>query len=164
MSFGAAFFENLPWGWLESFFDRDREGEKPVPFSPEVESFLTDTITFEDRQGIALYLVVKRIELLETPIDQQYTFDFEISLVPPPPGYAPRRARWQPSEIETTVYRYGERASSSTLYGYVFSSLNSLEQNKENLREFVLAQREREDEMEVRYESNDEGDSTRPSM
>jgi hypothetical protein len=163
MSFGAGFFDHLHWGWLEFFLSWGRKGEKPIPFSPEVESFLTNTIQFEDCRGTALYLLVKRIELMETPLDQQYTFDFEISPVPPPPDYAPRTTRWQPSEIETTVYRYGEQAPSTILYGYVFSSLNSLEQNKGDLREFVLAQRERHDEMEVKYESNDEDASTQSS-
>jgi hypothetical protein len=158
MAFDANSFHFLPWGWLDWLFGPGTGKDEPVRFTDDVLHFLTQPISYRFRDQAYIYIIIKCIELLETTYDQQYSFDFIISSDPPASNYNPQVRKRTPSEVVSTTVPYGRQNREPVLYGYTFTSLNTLAQNKENLRSFVSAQRERGDD-DVVYQSPENMDT-----
>jgi hypothetical protein len=139
------FSDLLSWGWLEWIFGNGKRPQERVRFNEEVLDYLTKPIFFEDRSCATVYVIVLAIEHLESAYEEQYSFDFLISSFAPSPDYRPQVKKRIPAESATTRIRYGETERGATVFGYTFTSLNTLKQNQDNLREFVLDQREQDD-------------------
>lgn len=145
MSSPTEHFDLLPWGWLEWIFGTSKHRQERARFTDDVLNYLTKPIKFEDRTHTLVYVIVLAIEHLESTYEEQYAFDFAISLSAPPADYLPGLKKRAPAEPVRTRIKYGETESGAPIFGYTFTSLNTLEQNRNNLRDFVLAQREQSD-------------------
>jgi hypothetical protein len=138
----TGFSDLVPWGWLEWIFGNGRSPQERVRFKGEVLDYLTKPIVFEDRTHTSIYIIMLAIEHLESAAEEQYAFDFLISSSAPPQDYDPQVKKRLPAEPLTTKIKYGETVRGASIFGYTFTSLNTLKQNQDNLRDFVLLQRE----------------------
>jgi hypothetical protein len=146
MAATIGFSDFLPWGWLEWIFGNGKHPQaERVRFKGEVLDYLTKPIFFEDRIRTTVYIIVLTIEHLESAAEEQYAFDFLISSSAPPLDYHPQVKKRIPAESVTTKIKYGETERGVSIFGYTFTSLNTLKQNQDNLRDFVLGQREQDD-------------------
>jgi hypothetical protein len=138
-------FEGVMFGnWLD-FFRGTRSVSGKVLFGTDVLPFLQGPISFRDGTGKSIYLIISGIELLETTFDQQYAFDFQISTVPASPGVRPPVGRRTRADLTSLSIPYDTTRAGRATFGYTFTSLNTLEQNQKNLRDFVLHQWEEGD-------------------
>ncbi len=135
----TGFLEHFPWGWLDWIFGNGKPTPERVRFQEDVLGYLMKPISFADRNKTPVYVVVLVIEHLESACDEQYAFDFLISQSAPS-DYHPRVTKRIPAELVTTTIRYGESEPGTPVFGYTFTSLNTLQQNQDNLRDFVLRQ------------------------
>ncbi len=162
MGFDANSFQLPTWEWLDWLFGRHAEKDEPVPFAGDVLRFLTSPISYRFRNRSIVYVIIKNIEFLKTGYDEQYSFDFVISSDPPAPNFIPPLGNRTPSEVVTTSIPYGQEDRGPVLYGYTFTSLNTIAQNQESLREFVRIQLEQRDDEVVAYQNpEDQGIGTK---
>ena len=138
------FSDLVPWGWLGWIFGNGDRPQERVRFKEDVLDYLTKPISFEDRKHMFIYVIVITIEHLESSYEEEYSFDFRISSSAPLPDYRPQVKKRIPAETVTTKIKYGETEQGVTIFGYTFTSLNTLKQNQDNLRDFVLRQREQD--------------------
>lgn len=103
------------------------------PISDEIYEFLRRPIQFKDRTGQPLFVYVQNIEA-PTPSSGEFVrFSFRIRRKADP--------RYAGPQIRVSGHvAQRRRALHGNVFGYVFTSLNSLEENRRNLEDFVLRQ------------------------
>jgi hypothetical protein len=105
---------------------------------PGVIDFLKKPMTFEDRRGRPIHVYVQSIEPPDPKGPEFVRFSFRVRRRADPDYQGPRIEDAPNRDRRTRHAR--RRAAHGNVFGYVFSSLNSLEENRRNLEDFVRRQ------------------------
>jgi hypothetical protein len=117
--------------WVEHWASGERG------FGRDVYDYLAHPIRLEDEQGEPLFAYVRLIEKPERPTEGTLRFFFDVRRSEDPHYAGPRIARANDPEALPFPSRTSSGDKPQTVLWYVFSSVNSLEQNDKNLRDFV---------------------------
>jgi hypothetical protein len=137
-SFKKMLGSGFPW-----LFGQDVKDIKRSHFGDEVYKYLhTIPITFNDECGEPIYVFIdpKQIKRLETALDEQLTFTFRLSQSHKAEADPYRRTDPEHPGFVVINVPMGTTASSEPVFGYTFSSINTLEQNQASLEDFVQQQ------------------------
>jgi hypothetical protein len=131
------------WDWLRV---KEEKGVDPE-FREKTIGYLTSQIKYQLSSG-PLFVIVTRIEEVKCEPDTEIAFDFRLSTAPPPPSHEPAFGRAHEAVAVNWSLKYGETSRTTTTYGYTFTSFNTLDENRANLRDFVLRQWKEENEVD----------------
>jgi hypothetical protein len=122
----------------ETFFG-ERQGRRPKPFPEEILDFLQHPISFQVPKHRTIHVIIDAIQPIETDGELQLLLRFRIADHPAPLEHKPIIGDADEFQtFEKTHMGEGEDWD-EPVFWYPLTSLNTVAQNKENLRSFVLA-------------------------
>jgi len=126
-------------GKYRFFFDWLKMLPKARPFSQDILDYVDGPISFTDEDGNPIYIQVTATELAENQLGQELHFQFYVGDKPSGDNDKPRMGKFRDAHEMHVSLSPGDQYVHAPVFWYTLSSRLSLEENKRNLRDFVLS-------------------------
>jgi len=127
------FSENTIFNNLLKFF------KKTKPFDEEMFSFINGPISFLDEDGKPIHIQVLATEHIQHPLGDELRLQFSVGDEQLADEGKPHMGKFRGGQKMRVALRPGETYTYAPIFWYTFSSQLSHDENRRNLREFVLS-------------------------